>query len=161
MTTFDVGGQKIIVKETLGAAELHECVAQAYQWFKDTYGEETGYAEELEDYYYLAAALMIFTDYDMEGKVIDDVIRLIDVDGGKALGDCLTCRLPYSYAYDAYSDKVRRLVNRDECCELAGAILKTLNEIKAFLSSDEASQALNELKQTLGELAEESGNGRK
>lgn len=158
---FEVGNQKIIVKEMPNAAELHECVAQAYQWFKGTYDAETGYAEELASYYYLAAALMIFTDYDMESKNIDDVIRLVDVNGGTALGDCLTCRLPFSYAYDAYSDKVRRLVNRDECCELAGLILNALTEIKSFLSSGEASKALEELKQAVSELAEESGDGDK
>ena len=157
---FEVGNQKIIVKEMPNAAELHECVAQAYQWFKGTYDAETGYAEELAGYYYLAAALMIFTDYDMEGKTIDDVIRWIDTDGA-ALKEHLVYQLPFKYAYDSYYSKADRLVNRDECCELAGLILNALTEIKSFLSSDEVSKALEELKQTVSELAEENGDGDK
>ena len=157
---FEVGNQKIIVKEMPNAAELHECVAQAYQWFKGTYDAETGYAEELAGYYYLAAALMIFTDYDMEGKTIDDVIRWIDTDGA-ALKEHLVYQLPFKYAYDSYYSKADRLVNRDECCELAGLILNALTEIKSFLSSDEASKALEELKQTMSELAEGNGDGDK
>lgn len=157
---FEVNNQKIIVKEMPNAAELHECVAQAYQWFKGTYDAETGYAEELAGYYYLAAALMIFTDYDTEGKTIDDVIRWIDTDGA-ALKEHLVYQLPFKYAYDSYYSKADRLANRDECCELAGLILNALTEIKSFLSSDEASKALEELKQTVSELAEESGDGDK
>lgn len=138
----------LCLKDTATCAEMHACVAHALSMYKDSYDDNYGYADELKEFYFLAALLVAFGDIDTDDMTLDDIAGM-EIDRDKLLRD-RGCWI--NDMYYAYESKVQRLAGQSNGDKLVGALLDGVKAFRDEIGEDGLKMIEQQLQSVLGEL---------
>lgn len=142
------GEKKVLnLKDIATCTEMHACVAHALSMYKDSYDDDYGYADELKEFYFLAALLVAFGDIDTDDMTLDDIVAM-EIDRDKLYWN----KDWFCDMYLAYEGKVQKLTGQSNGDKLVGVLLDGVKAFKDEIGEDGFKAISEQIQGVFGEM---------